>query len=188
MKVKAFAFSAFLLASVSLFSQENETKEPFNYSNITEFGFFATSPRSIAFEATTVNGFSMDKKHCLGIGFGFGCLRSLSDDYDFSYLHMPMFINYRLYFNPSKTFSPHVNVALGGTMVTKGGGFYSAVTVGFRAAKFSFSSGISFMPIRTEVREDISYYDDYGLYLWRENYVKKWLYPLGFTIKCGFSF
>ena len=186
MKVRAFVFSVFLLASVSLFSQENETKETLRYSNITEFGFFTTSPRSVGFESTTVNGFSINQQHCLGMGLGFGYILGISDDYFF--FHMPMFINYRLYFKPEKSFSPHLNAAIGGTMITDGGGIYSAVTVGFRAGKFSFSSGISFMAIEEKVNESISIYGDYGWIGYETKTVKKWFYPLGISLKCGFSF
>ena len=39
MKNTAVAFIAFLLASVSLFAQNNETQENITYSNIFEVGF-----------------------------------------------------------------------------------------------------------------------------------------------------
>jgi len=191
MKVRAIAFSAFLLAAVSAFSQENETKENIRYSNITEGGFIATSPKGFGFEATTVNGFSMNKQHCLGLGLGFGYLMSLSDDY--FYLHMPVYFNYRLYFNPEKSFTPHLNIALGGVMIEEGGGLYSAVTLGFKVYKFSFSSGISFMAINGDVEKtyERSRVDPYSGYTYTEYYsktVSEFFYPFGFTLKCGFSF
>ena len=158
MKPRVFVFAAFLLAaSVSLSAQE--TKENIAYSNITEFGFFTTSPKGIAIEATTVQGFSIDKIHHLGLGFGIGgCIYS-----GFGGAYMPLFMNYRLYFKPEKSFSPHVNAALGGLITVDGGGVYSALTMGFISGNFSFSSGVSLMLFDGDL-------------------------PFGITIKCGFSF
>jgi len=182
MKSRAFLLAAFLLASVSLWSQDNETKENITYSNISEFGFSAASPKGFAYEATTVNGFAVDKKHCFGIGLGMGYILRFYDD-DLFALHTPVFLNYRCYFKPEKAFSPHVNVALGGMMIKEGGGIYSAVTMGFRAKKFSFSSGFSFMAFENEERDW-----DYSGWDYRYRTIKKWRYPFGITLKCGFTF
>jgi len=178
MRARALAFIAFLLVSGSLFSQEKET---IKYSNITECGFFATSPRSLGWEVTTVNGFSAHRQHCLGLGLGFGYILGFADDYFL--LHTPVFINYRLYFKPDNSFSPHLNIAMGGTMVTDGGGFYSSVTMGFKSKKFSFSSGLSFLAVEREVERG-----NYHWGYWRTELIKEWIYPLGLTIKCGFTF
>ena len=191
MKVKAFLITAFLSASVSLFSQENETKGSLTYSNITEFGFFTTSPQGVAFEATTTQGFSIDKTHHLGLGIGIGFNNyktttiihynySSSDKYTIFY--MPVFVNYRFYFKPHKTFSPHLNIAVGGTMVEEGAGIYSAITMGFKAGKFSFSSGCSFMAFEGEEKTTYS-----AIYPYSKT-VKKWIYPFGITLKWGFAF
>jgi len=175
MKAKAIAFSAFLLVSVSLFSQENETSA-FKYSNITEFGFITTNPQRVAFEGTTVQGFSMNKQHCVGLGIGMGGCSDIG-------FYTPIFVNYRYYFSPKKSFSPQVNASLGGVLVEDGEGIYSSLTVGFKAGKFSFSSGFSFMA----VYQDYYYYND----RWGDEYYKphgSWEFPLGITIKCGFTF
>jgi len=186
MRLRAFVLSVFLSASVSLFAQSNETKETIAYSNITEFGYFATSPRSFGFEATTVNGFSIHQQHCLGLGLGFGYILAFSEDYFL--FHMPLFVNYRLYFKPEKSFSPHLNVALGGTMVENGGGLYSAFTMGFKSKKFSFSSGFSFMAINTEMESYVCYYDEWGYYQSYTKTFRKMRYPFGIVLKCGFTF
>jgi len=203
------ACSVFLLASVSLFAQDDEAKETFTYANITEFGLFTTSPKGVAFEATTTHGFAMNKKHLFGLGIGIGVSSYLnyssysysnSPAYVRSYsshssFYTPVFLNHRVYFSPHKTFSPHVNTSVGGVLVENGGGIYSALTVGFRAGKFSFSSGLSFMAIcRGETWiESINVYDPtnpYYPYSYNEIERKEtvWLYPFGITIKCGFSF
>lgn len=191
MKNTVFAFIAFLFGSASLFAQESESTSRFAYSNITEFGIFTTSPRSFALEGTTVQGISIDKQHHLGLGIGIGL--SLCHSYEYSTAHMPMFVNYRYYFNSNKRRSPHFNASLGGVAVEGGGGFYSALTAGFKVGKFSFSSGLSFMAIsRKEMRwEWIEYfdpfyerYDGYSV----ERPISGWHFPFGIVIKCGFTF
>jgi hypothetical protein len=196
MRVRTLAFTAFFTASVSLFAQENET---IRYSNITEFGIITASPRSCGLEATTVHGFSLDKAHHFGLGFGIGGIfytvkeispyDGLSSSYTESAAYMPVFVNYRFYLKPSKSFSPHANISLGGAVPVEGYGFYSSITMGFKAGSFSFSSGISFAPLylTRDVREQ--HYlveDDY----WETRYVpkKEWTYPIGITLKCGFTF
>ena len=170
---KAIAFTAFLLASVSLFAQENETS--IKYSNITEVGITTASPQSFGFEATTAHGVSIEKAHNLGMGFGIGF--NVSDKAGFN-LYMPVFFNYRLYFKPQNKFTPHFNVALGMLVPADGMGYYSAVTMGFRSGKFSFSSGLSFLPVyrKGEVFWDGRRSED------------KWYFPFGITIKAGFAF
>jgi len=182
MRTRAFVLAVLLSATVTLSAQENER---IKYSNITEFGFLTTSPMGVAFEGTTVNGFSMDKYHHIGLGIGMGYSHHTSYRYDGT-AYMPMFVNYRLYFKPEKSFSPHVNAALGGVMAEDGGGIYSSITMGFRAGKFSFSSGLSFMAIEREESRNWwydPYYPEYEYYS-----VKYWSFPFGITIKCGFSF
>jgi len=196
MKNTVLALIAFLAVSVSAFAQDNETKENIKYSNITEFGFFTASPRSFAFEGTMVHGVSIDKQHHLGLGIGIGWNNCHS--YRYSTAHMPMFVNYRYYFSPNKKFSPHFNVALGGVAVGDGGGIYSALTAGFRAGKFSFSSGLSFMAVYREEMWSKWYntypypYDPYNSYMpdgYSINYYQKdWHFPFGIVIKCGFTF
>ena len=172
MRTTVLAVIALLAASVSLFAQEKGGNENIRYSNITEFGVFTTSPLGIAIEATTVQGFSIDKQHYIGLGIGFGgSFHSANNT-----AYMPIFANYRYYFNPNKVFSPHTNIALGGMAVRDGEGIYSAITMGFKAGHFSFSSGLSFMAIHAAQRYDYRYFN------------KTWYYPFGITLKCGFSF
>jgi len=140
MKVKALVFSIFLLIFVSLSAQETEKK--FVYSNITETGFFATSPRYFAFEVTSAHGFTMDKKHHFGIGIGFGY--SEHSSYSSLASYIPLFFNYRLYFKPDRNFSPCINATVGGLLTDEyTGGFYSSFTMGFKTGIFSFCTSIS---------------------------------------------
>ena len=190
MKAKIVISAVFLAVGVSLFAQEAEEK--MTYSNITEFGLLTASPRGVSIEGTTAHGFAFNKQHLFGLGVGIGInfhnVRYLGyDDLNFS-AYMPLFVNYRYYFKPQKTFSPHVNVALGGLLLKDNAGMYSSVTMGFRAGKFSFSSGISFMAMQMEVFEYDDYYYEPYYYGRVSHSVWKWHYPFGITLKCGFSF
>ena len=181
-------FACTFFASVTLFAQENETQNNIRYSNITEFGFFATSPKSVFAEGTTVHGISINNQHNIGIGIGFGGGAYFSNN-EMATSYMPMFLNYRLHFLPDKKLSPHINIALGGLMTTEGGGMYTSLTAGFRAGHFSFSSGFSCLLIQ-EKRDVYDYdYDPYYSYTYTTSKKKVISYfPMGLTIKCGFSF
>jgi len=198
-KITISAILATILLSGVAYAQENGN-ENMTYSNITEFGFRAVSPRGIAFDATTVNGFAINKQHLLGIGIGIGGSFQYNDfididngygNYSYSYsvpgaAYMPIYFNYRCYFNPQKKFSPHVNVSLGGLMTQDGYGGYSSITAGFRAGRFSFASGFSFMPMWRSIEvESFSYYYPYNPSF---QTIEKWYFPFGFTLKVGFSF
>ena len=188
-------FSLFLFSiSVALFAQEDELKTKFAYSSITEFGLMTTSPRGFSFEATTTHGFSLDKKHHLGIGIGIGY------NYNNKYysgpiiFYMPIFANYRVYFKPDKSFSPHFNLALGGFMLKKGGGAYSSACIGFKVGKFTLSQGLSFFALQKEEvwGETIWISDPYwaGEFYstYQERREMKWYFPVGLTFKWGFTF
>lgn len=182
---KIILASLMAILFVGAYAQEQEDEPKIKYSNITEFGFMMASPKGIGFEATTVNGFSINKKHCLGLGIGIGA-QAYNEYYYGGTAYTPIFANYRLYFQPNKTFSPHINVAFGGLMVSDGEGFYSSVSAGFRAGKFSFSSGVSFMPVRRP-SDEVLYYDEWGNRYWEDG-PKEWYYPFGVMLKWGFSF
>jgi len=166
MGARALILAASLLMCVSLFAQENEKKETYRYANITEFGLLTAGLKGVAPEATTAHGISVNKQHYFGLGFGIGLCQTRYDES----AYMPIFLNYRFYFKPEKTFSPHVNVSLGGIAMEEGRGLYSSVTMGFKAGIFSFSSGLSFTPIyyKEKTKKDVSLF--------------------GITLKCGFSF
>ena len=184
MNVKLF-FSLFLFSiSVALFAQEDELKTKFAYSSITEFGFMTASPRGFSFEATTTHGFSLDKKHHLGIGIGIGI--NQNGKYSSSpIVYMPIFANYRVYFKPNKSFSPHFNLALGGFMLKKGGGAYSSACIGFKVGKFTLSQGLSFFALqKEEVWHEYAYPYSYVV----ERREMKWYFPVGLTFKWGFTF
>ncbi|MDD3280679.1 MAG: hypothetical protein PHC83_03820 [Bacteroidales bacterium] len=179
MKLKAVLVVIFVF-SMMLIQAQNQEDNKVKYSNITEWGLLGSpSERFIAFEGTTVNGFAIGG-HNLGIGLGLG----LGGDMDAAEpgVYCPIFINYRYYFNPLKSFTPHINVALGGMSRVEAMGIYSTLTTGFRSHKFSFSSGFFFQAYESEIWD----YDQYGIYY--NTNKKEWRYPWGIMIKVGFSF
>jgi len=206
MRARALVLATFLLVSVSLAAQENETgetKKTYAYSNVTEMGIITASPRGVGIEVTTANGVSIVKQHHLGLGLGIGaCFHR----YGGVFAYMPVFANYRYYFKPGKTFSPHVNASLGGMVLDKGYGIYSSLTMGFRvetkgfgylygyglgfgAGNFTFSTGLSYAPVYREVYVERWDYDPiYGGPITYEVPEVKWTNLFGFVIKCGFSF
>jgi hypothetical protein len=189
MKTKTLILLAtLLLSSVALFAQEGEKTSCIKYANITEFGFFATSPKSIYAEGTTVHGISLNKKHVIGLGIGIGGGGYFTNNNDFATAYMPMFINYRCYFLPDRKFSPHINVAAGGLFTTEGEGIYSALTAGFKSGKFTFSSGFSFLGIYEKIATYHYPEYPYNYYGGYTTYDYKWYFPMGITMKAGFTF
>lgn len=178
MKSKAVLLVIFVF-SMMLIQAQNQEEKKVKYSNITEWGLLGSpSERFIALEGTTVNGFAIGG-HNLGIGLGLGLGGDLDDEPG---VYCPIFINYRYYFNPLKSFTPHINVALGGMSRVEAMGIYSTLTTGFRSHKFSFSSGFFFQAYESEIWD----YDQYGIYY--NTNKKEWRYPWGIMIKVGFSF
>jgi len=179
MKARVFVLAAFLLVSACLSAQENEKR--FVYSNITEIGLSALNFKGFSYEATSAHGILLDKKHNLGIGIGFGF--NMPQNSNVAYI--PLFFNYRFYFKPDKSFSPCINLAIGGLLAEYEGGFYSSFTGGFKAGVFSFSSGISLMAVKIDDGGWI--YSQSGEL---EGFVSdyKWYYPFGIILKWGFAF
>lgn len=177
MKLKIVLVSIFVISA--MFTQAQNEDSKVKYSNITEWGLLGSpSERFIAFEGTTVNGFSING-HNLGLGLGLGLGGDMDNGPD---VYCPIFINYRYYFNHMKAFTPHINVALGGISRVDGMGIYSTLTSGFRSHKFSFSSGLFFQAYEKEIWD----YDEFDLYI--NTHQKEWRYPWGIMLKVGFSF
>ncbi|MDR1181389.1 MAG: hypothetical protein LBL13_05390 [Bacteroidales bacterium] len=193
MKASTFLLVLFLwVSTLSLLSQEKENNDVIGYSNITEAGIITLSPQGVAVEGVSINGISINKQHNIGIGVGYG--GSFHQSYYSATAYTPIFLNYRFYFKPDNKFSPHINLAAGGLLTKDGGGIYSSFTAGFRAGKFSFSSGISFMAIYREEEATFIgyYYPEYYPYFSNNSYsytktMSQWYFPFGMTVKCGFS-
>jgi hypothetical protein len=184
MKLRIFLTTLCFLTFLSVQAQEEISK--IKYATIFEAGFMTTSPQGVGMEMVSIHGIAINKKHVLGIGFGIGA--NYNNNF-YSAVYTPIFANYRHYFKPDNRFSPHITAALGGIITGDYGGFYSSFTAGFRVKKFSFSSGISFMPLKDSGYDYYDYYDPYyGYYTSYGYYTEKWYFPFGVVIKVGFSF
>jgi hypothetical protein len=98
----------------------------------------------------------------------------------------PVFFNYRYCFKPDSRFTPHTNIAIGWLMADNGEGIYSTVTAGFMSGNFSFSSGLSFLPVYGKYGK--YYYEDYYNDIDYYSTNKEWYYLFGFLVKIGFAF
>jgi len=182
MKTRVFFLVIFTVSSLFIQAQ-NEKDQKVKYSNITEWGFSGSPSASfLSLEGITVNGIAIGGSR-IGLGLGLG----LGGDFDTDFgVYCPIFLNYRYYFNHESSFSPHINVALGGTSRTDGIGIYSTLSSGFKSGKFSLSTGLFFQAYEKVTIN--SYYDNVtGVYI-TEDPLKNWVYPWGITIKVGFSF
>jgi hypothetical protein len=194
MKSKIFFSFIFFFSSVMLFAQENETKDSITYSNLTEFGIISLSPQCFSFETTVVQGFALNRQHHFGLGIGIGGHFRMGEMTDDPVLFsIPVFLNYRYYFKPDKTFSPHLNAVLGGMMLNRGWGLCAAIATGFRVGKFTLASGLSFLALKHQVRwyENVTYFSPSEDYYYEETIERtfsKWSFPLGITLKWGFAF
>ena len=154
------------------------------YSNITEWGPCASPSASyFSLEGTTSNGIAIGG-HRIGLGLGLGIGAEFENGEPTVYC--PIYLNYRYYFNHENSFSPHINVALGGVSRMDGMGIYSILSSGFKSGKFSLSTGLFLQAYEKEIIN--TYYDSETGLTVTESPVKKWLYPWGIMIKLGFVF
>ncbi|MDR1878152.1 MAG: hypothetical protein LBQ64_01145 [Bacteroidales bacterium] len=164
-------------------AQEQEEIPPpqhVKYTVIFESGLTANYAH-FSMEHTVVNGIILDGRHAIGLGLGIGVFGN--DD-----IYTPVYVNYRHYFSVGK-YAPFINTAVGGLMLTNGGGFYSTLTAGFRKHKFSFSSGIFFMAYRYYETYSRTVYDHDGFnpyQITEKDPVDK--FPLGVIVKVGVTF
>ena len=172
MKKLVFGF-LILVCSFQLFAQEGQTAS-IKYAVSIEGGYHAGLREAAGMECVVVNGIRIDQQHVFGLGIGIGGMINYG-------VYCPVFANYRYYFTTSTTFTPHVNVALGGIIFEDSGGLYSTFTTGFTQRKFTLSTGLfifSGQPSRV--------YYEYG---YRDNYnYRSYRVPWGFMIKVGVAF
>ena len=168
LKVSAIIFIAIVFAN-AVTAQEISPKK-ISYNFINEYGFIAS--KNVGFTSVFVNGIKIKNSDAIGIGIGYGINTA-------SYQEVPLFLNYRHYFNRGRKLIPHINVAIGTaikfwdedvrervpvfingnidhyewqykTNHLYGFGLYSTVASGFSVKAFSFSAGLFF---RTFPRE-----------------------------------
>lgn len=149
-----------LFCGLSTLSAQEQQEKKITYSFINEYGFFVGRYQGIT--GVFVNGIAIQKNNLLGIGVGYGLNSG-------SFQEMPVFLNYRHYFDRGRTLVPCINLAAGVGFhfwdedvrvpytneygydsytwenVNKYGvGLYATVAGGFRVKAFSFTGGFFF--------------------------------------------
>lgn len=169
--IVSMVFCAALIFPVGASAQtEQPDQKKVMYNFINEYGFFIG--KNVGFTSVFVNGVKINNSDAFGIGIGYGVNTA-------SYQEVPLFVNYRHYFNRGRKLVPHINIAVGtavnlwdeqlsaripiyvGDIVDHyeyvqdvyhrhGFGLYSTVASGFTVKAFSFTAGLFF---RTFPRE-----------------------------------
>jgi hypothetical protein len=131
---------ALLLTGLSFAGHAQQEKSSnINYALFIEGGICGGINHA-AIEQVIFNGISINEKHVVGIGLGFGLgFAGIFTDNDVIYC--PVYANYRYYFKTGDL-APHVNLSAGTMLLATNQAFYSTLTAGFRKHKFTFSSGI----------------------------------------------
>jgi hypothetical protein len=153
--VKIIALLILVLTTQVSFSQNGSDFKP-KYSFINEYGYFFGGGSNTGIFGMTgvfVNGVRFHQNHFLGIGLGY--------ESDFTNgQSIPIFLNYRYFFNTQKKLKPLINIGIGTRLSTwedvniywpadyyqpiyhHAFGFYTTVAAGFNAGAFSLTSGL----------------------------------------------
>lgn len=147
--------AVFCLSAPTLSGQEQPVKK-IQYNFINEYGGFFG--KNAGFTGVFVNGIAINQIDAIGIGVGYG-LNSAT------FQELPLFINYRHYFDRGRRLMPCINIALGAAFHfwedeiaipnehgwydynyenRHGVGLYSTIAGGFKVKAFSFTGGFFF--------------------------------------------
>lgn len=143
----------------SLSAQEQQEKK-IAYTFINEYGFFVG--KNVGWTGVFINGISIKQNDVFGLGLGYGLNTA-------SFQEVPIFLNYRHYFDMGKKLKPLINVAAGVGLhfwtneisvpeYTPNGyvsynsveeschgiGLYGTISGGFRVKALSFTGGFFF--------------------------------------------
>ena len=143
----------------SLNAQEQQEKK-IAYNFINEYGFFVG--KNVGWTGVFINGISIKENDAIGIGVGYGLNTA-------TYQEVPVFLNYRHYFDRGRKLKPLINIAAGvglhfwtdeypysvtdpngfqyyeyGEENKHGIGLYSTIAGGFRVKALSFTGGFFF--------------------------------------------
>ena len=138
----------------SLFAQEQQEKN-IAYNFINEYGFFVG--KNVGWTGVFVNSIAFKQNDLLGLGVGYGLNTA-------SFQEVPIYLNYRHYFDLGKKLKPCINVAAGvglhfrdtddyvfhdesgnkGEVKPFGAGLYATIAGGFRVKALSFTGGFFF--------------------------------------------
>lgn len=137
---------------VSQLSAQSKNDKAISYNIINEYGIFAGT--TVGFEGVFINSIKFNKSNDLvGVGLGYSAdINSMQG--------IPMFLNYRHYFDRGRIVQPLFNLAAGATYYFRnandiiyyedcfdcrfndpGFGLYATIASGFRAKAFSLSAG-----------------------------------------------
>ena len=159
LKCLAVLCIAFLCGLGTLSAQEQQEKK-IAYNFINEYGFFVG--KSVGWTGVFVNGITIKQNDAIGIGVGYGLNTA-------TFQEVPVFLNYRHYFDRGRKLKPLINIAAGVgfhfwteensvpvyneygyvsydyTEENKHGiGLYSTIAGGFRVKALSFTGGFFF--------------------------------------------
>ena len=162
LKCLTVLFIAFLCGLGTLSAQEQQEKK-IAYNFINEYGFFVG--KNAGMTGVFINGISIKGTDNIGIGVGYGLNSG-------TFQEIPLFLNYRHYFDRGRKLKPLINIAAGvgfhfwtneydyfdpnnldpwGNPTyyyveenKHGIGLYSTIAGGFRVKAFSFTGGFFF--------------------------------------------
>ena len=145
----------------TLSAQEQQQEKKVAYTFINEYGFFIG--KNVGWTGVFINGVSIKQNDVIGIGLGYGLNTA-------SFQEVPLFVNYRHYFDRGKRLKPLINVAAGVGFhfwtedvaypvynqygyvdyydyvdeSSSGVGLYATISGGFRVKALSFTGGFFF--------------------------------------------
>ncbi|MDD6186410.1 MAG: hypothetical protein PUB29_12425 [Bacteroidales bacterium] len=150
----------------SLNAQEQQEKK-IAYNFINEYGFFVG--KNVGWTGVFINGISIKQNDNIGIGVGYGLNSG-------TFQEIPLFLNYRHYFDRGRKLKPLINVAAGAALHfwtddhtapvydeyggivyynyieenKHGIGLYATIAGGFRVKALSFTGGFFFRTFPNE--------------------------------------
>ena len=159
LKTLVVLFIAILCGLGTLSAQEQQPKKV-AYNFINEYGFFVG--KRVGWTGVFINGVALKEDDVIGLGVGYGLNNA-------TFQEVPLFLNYRHYFDRGRRLKPLINVAAGvgfhfwdedirvpftneygydsytwETVNKHGVGLYATIAGGFRVKALSFSGGFFF--------------------------------------------
>lgn len=146
----------FLLSNAAVAQNQTNEQKKISYNFINEYGFFIG--KHVGFTSVFVNGIKIKNSDAIGIGIGYGLNSG-------NFQELPIFLNYRHYFNQGKKLVPLINIGIGTSLHfwddylhyydpsgyyqeasdhQFGVGLYSTIASGFTVKAFSFTAGLFF--------------------------------------------
>lgn len=148
-------------ATLSAQEQQEQQNKTIAFNFINEYGFFVG--RHVGWTGVFINGIAIKQTDLIGLGVGYGLNTA-------SFQEIPIFLNYRHYFERGRKLKPCINAAAGIGMhiwddrdyayyndyeqydggKTFGVGLYATIAGGFRVKALSFTGGFFFRTFPTD--------------------------------------